>query len=76
MIHTEIQTEPIIDERNEAVTESFRTETEISLLDLLVLMVEHKRFMVQFVLGACVLAIIVSLLLPNQIRRKGSIASA
>jgi tyrosine-protein kinase Etk/Wzc len=70
MIHTEIQTEPIIDERNEAVTESFRTETEISLLDLLVLVVEHKRFMVKFVLGACVLAIIVSLLLPNQYEGK------
>jgi uncharacterized protein involved in exopolysaccharide biosynthesis len=70
MIHTEIQTEPVIDERNEAVRNSFHTETEISLLDLVVLTVEHKRFIIRFVLGTLALAIVVSLLLPIRYEAK------
>ena len=58
MIHTETQPEPIVNERN------LEPETEVSLLDILVVLLERKRFMVRFVLGAAALAIVVSLLLP------------
>ena len=58
MIHTETQPEPIVNERN------LEPETEVSLLDILVVLLERKRFIVRFVLGAAALAIVVSLLLP------------
>ena len=67
MIQTEIQPEPIIDERN---VEPSRTETEVSLLDILVLFVGHKRFIVRFVLGAAVLATAVAFLLPVRYEAK------
>jgi uncharacterized protein involved in exopolysaccharide biosynthesis len=67
MIQTEIQPEPIIDERN---VEPSRTETEVSLLDILVLFVGHKRFIVRFVLGAAVLAAAVAFLLPVRYEAK------
>jgi uncharacterized protein involved in exopolysaccharide biosynthesis len=68
VIETEVQPEPIIDERR---AEPFQTETEFSLLAFLALLVQHKRFIFRFVLGAAVLASIVSLLLP--IRYEGKI---
>ena len=40
------------------------------MLDILVLLLERKRFIVRFVLGAFVLAIVVSLLLPVQYEAK------
>ena len=61
MIETEIQTEPTASENNAGPP---RTEAEVSLLDIVVLLVGHKRFIVRFVLGAAVLAILVSFLLP------------
>jgi tyrosine-protein kinase Etk/Wzc len=64
MIHTETQPEPIINERN------LEPETEVSLLDILVVLLERKRFMVRFVLGAAALAIVVSLLLPVRYEAK------
>jgi tyrosine-protein kinase Etk/Wzc len=67
MIRTEIQPEPILDETN---GDPSRTETEVSLLDLLVLLVGRKRFIVRFVLGAAVLSIVVSLLLPIRYEAK------
>jgi uncharacterized protein involved in exopolysaccharide biosynthesis len=67
MIQIEIQPEPIIDERN---VEPSRTETEVSLLDILVLFVGHKRFIVRFVLGAAVLATAVAFLLPVRYEAK------
>jgi uncharacterized protein involved in exopolysaccharide biosynthesis len=67
MIQTEIQTEPIADEKNAGPS---RTETEVSLLDLVVLLVERKRLIIRFVLGAAVLAIVVSLLLPVRYEAK------
>jgi tyrosine-protein kinase Etk/Wzc len=66
-IQTEIQTEPFTDE---ATPKPSRIETEISLLDIVVLLVAHKRFILRFVLGATVLAIIVSLLLPVRYEAK------
>ena len=67
MIQTEIQTEPIIEE---TPTDPSRVEAEVSVLDILVLLLERKRFIVRFVLGAAVLAAIVSLLLPVQYEAK------
>jgi tyrosine-protein kinase Etk/Wzc len=72
MIHTDVQTEPLI---NGATPESFppetRHETEVSLLDSLILLLEHKRFIARFVLGAAVLSTIVAFLLP--VRYEGKV---
>jgi uncharacterized protein involved in exopolysaccharide biosynthesis len=43
-----------------------RQEPDISLLDLTVLLVQHKRFIVRFVAGAAALAVLVALILPVQ----------
>src|SRR5450631_428309 len=67
MIQTEIQTEPIAHEKEAAPS---RTETEVSALDILVLLAGRKRFIVRFVLGAAVLATVVSLLLPVRYEAK------
>ena len=67
MIRTEIQPEPIVEEKNVDLS---RAETEASVLDILVLLLERKRFIVRFVLGAFLLAIVVSLLLPVQYEAK------
>ncbi|HVR22947.1 MAG TPA: Wzz/FepE/Etk N-terminal domain-containing protein, partial [Candidatus Polarisedimenticolia bacterium] len=64
MIHTETQPEPVVNERN------LEAETEVSLLDILVLLLERKRFVVRFVMGAAVSAIVVSLLLPVRYEAK------
>ena len=64
MIHTETQLEPIGNEQN------LEPETEVSLLDILVVLLERKRFIVRFVLGAAALAIVVSLLLPVRYEAK------
>jgi|HubBroStandDraft_1064217.scaffolds.fasta_scaffold00169_33 tyrosine-protein kinase Etk/Wzc len=47
-----------------------RSETEVSLLDITVLLVQHKRFIGRFVLGSAIVAVIVSLLLPVQYEAK------
>lgn len=61
MTPTEVQSEPIIDERTE---DSLQPESEISLLDVVAIVVERRRFVVRFVLISAVLAIIVAYLLP------------
>ncbi|MGA7443579.1 MAG: Wzz/FepE/Etk N-terminal domain-containing protein, partial [Candidatus Sulfotelmatobacter sp.] len=66
MIRTEIQPEPVIDEGKLEP----RPQTEVSVLDMLVLLVGRKRFIIRFVLGAFVLAIIVSLVLPVRYEAK------
>jgi tyrosine-protein kinase Etk/Wzc len=70
MIRTEIQPEPIVNERNEGIADPFGPETNISLLDLLVLIVDRKRFILRFMLATFVLAIVVSLLLPVRYEAK------
>ena len=45
-------------------------QTEVSALDVLVLLLEHKRFIVLFVLGAALLASVVALLLPVRYEAK------
>lgn len=67
MIQTEIQPEPMT---HEMETNPSRTETEVSVLDILALLAGHKRFIVRFVVGAALLAAVVSLLLPNQYEAK------
>lgn len=67
MIQTEIQTEPIISERNADLP---RAEAEVSLLDITVLLVRHKRFIARFVLGAAALAMVVAFLLPARYQAK------
>src|SRR5258708_14525536 len=67
MIQPEIQPEPTT---HEMETNPSRTETEVSVLDILVLLAGHKRFIVRFVVGAAVLATVISLLLPNQYEAK------
>ena len=50
--------------------EAFRTENEISLLDILVLLLENKLFIGRFVLGAALVATIVAFLLPIRYEAK------
>jgi uncharacterized protein involved in exopolysaccharide biosynthesis len=59
---TIIQADPILVEENAGVSQP--ETTEVSLLDLTLLLVGHKHFVVRFVLSVAVLAIVVSLLLP------------
>ncbi len=67
MIQTEIQPEPIVEETH---PDPSQVEAEVSVLDILVLLLERKRFIVRFVLGAAVVTAIVSLLLPVQYEAK------
>ena len=68
MIHTEIQAEPIIEE---AKPDFPQAETEVSMLDILVLLLERKRFVLRFVAGAAVLSVVVAFLLP--VRYEGKV---
>jgi tyrosine-protein kinase Etk/Wzc len=67
MTRTATHPEPIVDESS---TDPFNDNTEISLLDILVLLVERKRFVMRFVLGAFLLAVVVSFLLPVRYEAK------
>ncbi|HEV3305032.1 MAG TPA: Wzz/FepE/Etk N-terminal domain-containing protein [Candidatus Sulfotelmatobacter sp.] len=67
MIQTETQPENIVDERTSQLSQA---EPEVSLLDILVVLLERKRFILRFVLSAFVLAIVVSLLLPVRYEAK------
>ena len=62
--HTEIiPQDPLVIEEG---AEGSQHDSEASLLDLTVLLVQHKRFIFRFVAGAAVLSIVISLLLPVQ----------
>jgi tyrosine-protein kinase Etk/Wzc len=61
MIETEIQPESTVKERR---SEPFASEAEVSLLDVLILVLEHKRFLLRFVLCVVVLATLIAFLLP------------
>jgi len=52
------------------MSQPLEAETEVSLLDILVVLLERKRFILRFVLSAFVLAIVVSLLLPVRYEAK------
>jgi uncharacterized protein involved in exopolysaccharide biosynthesis len=68
MIQTETQPEPIISDRT---AESFESERELSLLDVVVVLLERKRFIVRFVVGATALATLIAFLLP--VRYEGKV---
>ena len=68
MIHTEIQAEPIIEE---VKPDLLQAETEVSMLDILVLLLERKRFVLRFVAGAAMLSVVVALVLP--VRYEGKV---
>jgi uncharacterized protein involved in exopolysaccharide biosynthesis len=63
--HTDaaIQTDPLLGEEDLVTPQA---ETQNSLLDITLLLVQHKRFIIRFVAGATLLAVVVSLLLPVQ----------
>ncbi len=66
-------TEPFIDAEPMAPEESAPTpqaQTEVSLLDLTLLLVANKRFIFRFVLGAALLAVVIALLLPVRYEAK------
>ena len=58
---TAIHTDPLLVEEG---LEAPQAETEISLLDVTLVLVQNKRFIGRFVIGAALLAVVVSLLLP------------
>ncbi|MGA8343933.1 MAG: Wzz/FepE/Etk N-terminal domain-containing protein [Candidatus Sulfotelmatobacter sp.] len=62
---TYIEADPVATEESAS-----RAQTEISLLDITVVLVAHKRFLIRFVLGAAVLAILIALLLPVRYEAK------
>lgn len=62
-----IEREPITVEESVTVSQG---ESQITLLDLVLLLVQHKRFIARFVLSATILAIVVALLLPVQYEAK------
>jgi len=68
MIQTETQSEPIISNRT---AESFESERELSLLDVVVVLLEKKRFIARFVVGATALATLTAFLLP--VRYEGKV---
>ena len=55
---------------NQEISQSSTTDSEVSLLDVTVLLVQHKRFIVRFVLGAALLAVAIALLLPIRYEAK------
>ena len=58
---TAIRTDPLLVEEG---IEAPQAESEISLLDVTLVLVQNKRFIGRFVIGAALLAVVVSLLLP------------
>jgi uncharacterized protein involved in exopolysaccharide biosynthesis len=70
MIQTDVQAEPIIDERTPFHADPFLGESEVSLLDVLILLLARKRFILRFVVGSALLATIVVYLLPVRYEAK------
>jgi len=70
---TDIQPEAVVDgaEADALPLDSTHPESEISILDLLAILLERRRFIVRFVVGAALLATIVALVLP--VRYEGKV---
>lgn len=68
-IHSDtiIESERMVSEEDASVA---RADTELSLLDITVLLVARKRFVIRFVLGATALATVVAFLLPVRYEAK------
>ncbi len=67
MPRTEVQSESVTSEQ---MVEAFRPEAEVSLLDVVILFLEHKRFIGLFVMSAAVLSAVLAFLLPVQYEAK------
>jgi len=69
----DIQPEAVVDgaEADSLPPDSTHPESEISILDLLAILLESRRFIVRFVVGAALLATIVALVLP--VRYEGKV---
>jgi uncharacterized protein involved in exopolysaccharide biosynthesis len=69
----DIQPEAVVDgaEADSLPPDSTHPESEISILDLLAILLERRRFIVRFVVGAALLATIVALVLP--VRYEGKV---
>ena len=67
--HTDtfIDAEPMAPEESAPTPQA---QTEVSLLDLTLLLVANKRFIFRFVLGAALLAVVIALLLPVRYEAK------
>ena len=65
-------TETTIDPESitQEISQSSTRDSEVSLLDMTVLLVRHKRFIVRFVLGSALLAVAIALLLPIRYEAK------
>jgi uncharacterized protein involved in exopolysaccharide biosynthesis len=70
MIETEVQSEAIGREASQGMPARFDRDAEFTMLDVLVLVVERKRFIVRFVLAVAVLATVVAFLLPVRYEAK------
>jgi len=66
MIRTGSQIEPIVSETEDPL----RQESQISILDLAVVLLERKRFIVRFVLAVALLAVVVAFILPVRYQAK------
>lgn len=62
-----IQTEPMTEA---PIRDLLPEQTEVSLLDTLVLLLRHKRFLLRFVLGTALLATVIAFLLPVRYEAK------
>jgi len=67
-IDTTTHSDPLLVEEDPIVTPT--ANAGVSLLDVMVLLVEHKRFILRFVASAVVIAIIIALLLPVRYEAK------
>ncbi|MGH9567432.1 MAG: Wzz/FepE/Etk N-terminal domain-containing protein, partial [Candidatus Angelobacter sp.] len=66
IIQDEIQPDMVV--REDAAP--LRTDSDISVLDILIVLLERKRFIIRFVLGVALLAVLVSVLLPVRYEAK------
>jgi len=66
MIRTETQPEPIISESNHPLP----GDSELPFLDILIIFLQRKRFIVRFVVGAALVSTLVAFLLPVRYEAK------
>jgi tyrosine-protein kinase Etk/Wzc len=69
-VRTSTETTIDPDSITQEIPQSSTTDSEVSLLDITVLLVRHNRFIVRFVLGAALLAVAIALLLPIRYEAK------
>jgi tyrosine-protein kinase Etk/Wzc len=67
MISTEVPPTPHVEEKS---AELYRAETDISFLDILVLVLRHRNFILRFVAAAAIIAVATAFLLPVRYEAK------